>query len=77
MTRCTLERATSDRVSLIGFEQKLLAFLGQARRVNECRTQKALFIERVIKQRIHYIAPYIFDSVYRKTPADRLKTPGA
>jgi hypothetical protein len=36
MTQCTLEPATSDRVSLIGLEQKLLAFLGQARRVNEC-----------------------------------------
>lgn len=43
----------------------------------ECRAQKALFIERIIKQRIHYIAPYIFDSVYRNTSADPLKTPGA
>lgn len=27
--------------------------------LEECRAQKPLFIERVIKQRSHYVAPYI------------------
>ncbi len=56
MTQCTLERTTSDRVSLIGFEQKLLAFLGQARRVNEYGKRVGL-IPHIVDLGDHIFAP--------------------
>jgi hypothetical protein len=40
----------------------------EAMRLEECRAQKPLFIERVIEQRSRYTAPYVFNRACRKIP---------
>lgn len=56
MNDCTPESATSYRVSLIGFEQDLLAFLGQVRRVDECGKGAGLN-SHIAKLGDHLVAP--------------------